>query len=152
MKRKILIVDDEPQIVRLLALRLKAKNFDVISAYDGYQCVQTAKLELPDLILLDIKMPLGGGIKAFENLKSITTTKFIPVIFITAYPSAEVKKLVMDMGAEDFISKPFNSDLLIEKINIILNDRMDKSNEDVLIGVNENQNSMKKVSNVTKVS
>lgn len=118
----ILVVDDEPQIVRLLALRLKAKNFDVISAYDGYQCVQVAKQELPDLILLDIKMPLGGGIKAFEKLKSISATKTIPVIFITAYPSVEVKKLVMDMGAEDFVSKPFNSDVLIEKINIILND------------------------------
>ncbi len=122
MKRKILVVDDEPQIVRLLALRLKAKNFDVISAYDGYQCVQVAKQELPDLILLDIKMPLGGGIKAFEKLKSISATSTIPVIFITAYPSEEVKKLVMDMGAEDFVSKPFNSDVLIEKINIILND------------------------------
>ena len=122
MKRKILVVDDEPQIVRLLALRLKAKNFDVISAYDGYQCVQVAKQELPDLILLDIKMPLGGGIKAFEKLKSISATSTIPVIFITAYPSEDVKKLVMDMGAEDFVSKPFNSDVLIEKINIILND------------------------------
>ena len=121
MKRKILVVDDEPQIVRLLALRLKSKNFDVISAYDGYQCVQVAKQELPDLILLDIKMPLGGGIKAFEKLKSISATSTIPVIFITAYPSEEVKKLVMDMGAEDFVSKPFNSDVLIEKINIILN-------------------------------
>jgi len=127
MKRKILVVDDEPQIVRLLSLRLKAKNFDVISAYDGYQCVQVAKLELPDLILLDIKMPLGGGIKAFEKLKGIKDTKNIPVIFITAFPSAEVKKLVMDMGAEDFISKPFNSDSLIEKIDAILNERIVKN-------------------------
>jgi len=120
MKRKILVVDDEPQIVRLLALRLKAQNFDVVSAYDGYQCVQVAKEELPDLILLDIKMPLGGGIKAFEKMKSISSTSNIPVIFITAFPSVKVKKLVMEMGAEDFVSKPFNSDLLIDKINIVL--------------------------------
>lgn len=120
MKKKILVVDDEPQIVRLLSLRLKAKNFDVVSAYDGYQCVQTAKEELPDLILLDIKMPLGGGIKAFEKMKSISSTSNIPVIFITAFPTVEVKKLVMEMGAEDFVSKPFNSDLLIDKINKVL--------------------------------
>ena len=120
MKRKILVVDDEPQIVRLLSLRLKAKSFDVVSAYDGYQCVQVAKEELPDLILLDIKMPLGGGIKAFEKMKSISSTSNIPVIFITAFPSEEVKKLVMEMGAEDFVSKPFNSDLLIDKINRVL--------------------------------
>ena len=120
MKKKILIVDDEPKIVRLLALRLKAKNFDVISAYDGYECVKVAKLELPDLILLDIKMPLGGGINAFENLKGMASTQNIPVIFITGFPSTKVKRQVMEMGAEDFITKPFNSDVLIEKINTIL--------------------------------
>ena len=129
MKKKILVVDDEPTIVRLLSLRLKAHNFDVISAYDGYQCVEAAKLELPDLILLDIKMPLGGGIKAYETLKSIAKTSLIPVIFITAFPSTEVKKQVMEMGAEDFISKPFNSDVLIEKINVILNNPKLKSND-----------------------
>ena len=123
MKKKILVVDDEPQIVRLLTLRLKAKNFDVLSAYDGYQCVQVAKDEIPDMILLDIKMPLGGGIIAFEKLKSLSKTKNIPVIFITAFPSAEIKKQVMDMGAEDFISKPFNSDVLIDKVNAILKER-----------------------------
>lgn len=127
MKKKILVVDDEPQVVRLLSLRLKANNFDVISAYDGYQCVEVAKLELPDLILLDIKMPLGGGVKAFEKLKSLATTNTIPVIFITAYPSIEVKKQVMEMGAEDFISKPFNSEVLIEKINTILDSKELKS-------------------------
>lgn len=123
MKKKILVVDDEPQIVRLLSLRLKAKNFNVLSAYDGYQCVQVAKVEIPDMILLDIKMPLGGGIVAFEKLKSLSETKNIPVIFITAFPSAEIKKQVMDMGAEDFISKPFNSDVLIDKVNAILKER-----------------------------
>ncbi len=131
MRKKILVVDDEPQIVRLLSLRLKANNFDVISAYDGYQCVQVAKLELPDLILLDIKMPLGGGIKAFENLKDIKATNLIPVIFITAFPSIKVKNQVMEMGAEDFISKPFNSDVLIEKINTILNYKMVKSDDNI---------------------
>ena len=131
MSKKILVVDDEPQIVRLLSLRLKANNFDVISAYDGYQCVQVAKLELPDLILLDIKMPLGGGIKAFENLKDIKATNSIPVIFITAFPSIKVKNQVMEMGAEDFISKPFNSDVLIEKINTILNYKMIKSDDNI---------------------
>ncbi len=121
MKKKILVVDDEPQIVRLLSSRLKANNFDVVVAYDGYQCVQVAERELPDLILLDIKMPLGGGIRAIEILKGMPATQNIPIIFITAFPSLGVKKLVMDLGAEDLISKPFDSEALIEKINIILN-------------------------------
>ncbi len=123
MKKKILVVDDEPQIVRLIAMRLKANNFDVIGAYDGYQCVQVAESELPDLILLDIKMPLGGGIRAIEILKLMPETQNIPIIFITAFLSQGVKKLVMNLGAEDIIAKPFDSETLIEKINTILNSK-----------------------------
>lgn len=120
MKKKILIVDDELPIIRLLSLRLKANNFEIISAHDGYQCVESAKLELPDLILLDIKMPGGGGINAFRNLKQIESTKSIPVIFITAYPSEEVKTMVMDMGAQGFIAKPFDTEFLTDSINKVL--------------------------------
>lgn len=120
MKKKILVVDDELPIIRLLTLRLRANNFDVISAHDGYQCVETAKLESPDLILLDIKMPGGGGINAFKNLKNIDNTRSIPVIFITAYPSDEIKEMVMEMGAQGFIAKPFDTELLTESINKIL--------------------------------
>jgi len=120
MKKKILVVDDEAQIVRLLSLRLQANNYDVVVAYDGYQCVQMTKEENPDLILLDIKMPLGGGIKAFETLRNNTNTENIPVIFITAFPSVEIKKQVIDMGAEGFIAKPFGSEELLEKIRSII--------------------------------
>jgi len=120
MKKKILIVDDETQIVRLLSSRLQINNYETISAYDGYQCVQTAKEEKPDLILLDIKMPMGGGIKAFETLRNNTSTEMIPVIFITAFPSIDVKKQVIDMGANGFISKPFDSEELLKKIHSIL--------------------------------
>ncbi len=129
MKKRILVVDDEPNIVRLLSLRLGANNFEVSVAYDGYQCVEVAKQELPDMILLDIKMPLGGGIKAFETIKNMDSTKNIPVIFITAFPSVEVKKQVLAMGAEDFVSKPFSSDMLIEKINTIFVNKANKSSE-----------------------
>ena len=120
MKKKILVVDDEAQIVRLLSLRLQANNYDVVVAYDGYQCVQMTQEENPDLILLDIKMPLGGGIKAFETLRKNTNTENIPVIFITAFPSVAIKKQVIDMGAEGFIAKPFSSEELLEKIRSII--------------------------------
>ena len=120
MNKKILVVDDEAQIVRLLSLRLQANNYDVVVAYDGYQCIQMAKEENPDLILLDIKMPMGGGIKAFETLRENTYTETIPVIFITAFPSVEVKKQVIDMGADGFIAKPFSSEELLKKIKSII--------------------------------
>jgi len=109
MAKKILIVDDEPGIVKLLSMRLKAKGYEVFEAYDGLECVQMAIKVVPDLILLDIKMPQGGGIGAFERLIQIDSTKAIPVIFMTAFPSTEIQTQVRKMGAKECISKPFIS-------------------------------------------
>ncbi len=119
MKKKVLIVDDEPGIVRLLSLRLKAQNYEVLEAHNGLECVQIAQDEVPDLILLDIKMPSMGGMAAFEKLINLEITKEIPVIFMTAYPKLEVKNQVAFMGAKGFISKPFISkdlELIIEAV------------------------------------
>jgi len=110
MKKKILIVDDEPGIVRLLSMRLKMKGYEVFAAYDGLEGVKAAVKELPDLILLDIKMPQGGGIGAFERLIQIEATKAIPVIFMTAFPTKEIQAQVRKMGARECISKPFISE------------------------------------------
>jgi len=120
MKKRILVVDDERSIVRLLSLRLRSQNYDVLEAYDGVQCVDVACDKKPDLILLDIKMPNGSGIEAFENLRSKKTTRNIPVIFITAYPKPEVKELVLKMGAAGFVTKPFNGDMLNKRIKSVL--------------------------------
>ena len=119
LKKKILIVDDEPGIIRLLSMRLKAKGYEVFEAFDGLEGVSVAIKKIPDLILMDIKMPNGGGIGAFERLIQIDTTKSIPVIFMTAFPTEEIKAKVLKMGAMDCISKPFISkdfELIIEKI------------------------------------
>ncbi|MBU0528306.1 response regulator [bacterium] len=109
MTKKILIVDDERGIVRLLSMRLKAKGYEVFEAYDGLECVQMAIKEVPDLILLDVKMPQGGGIGAFEKLILSEITREIPVIFMTAYSKLEIKNKVLKMGAMGFVSKPFSS-------------------------------------------
>ena len=109
MKKKILIVDDEPGIVRLLSIRLKMKGYEIYKAYDGTESVKVAVKAIPDLILMDIKMPNGGGIGAFEKLIQIESTKAIPVIFMTAYPTEEIQTQVRKMGAKDCISKPFVS-------------------------------------------
>ena len=110
MKKRILIVDDEPSIVRLLSLRLQAKNYEVFVAYDGLECVKIALKEVPDLILLDIKMPVEDGIGAYKKLIQMESTKKIPVIFMTAYPKVELMNQVLKMGAKDCISKPFISE------------------------------------------
>ncbi len=122
MKKKILIVDDEPGIVRLLSMRLKAKGYEIFEAYDGLECVQIAEKEVPDLILLDFKMPLMSGLLAFEKLIQLDITKNIPVVFMTAYPKLEVKNQVVFMGAKGFISKPFISKDLELIIEGIIND------------------------------
>lgn len=126
MKKRILVVDDERSIVRLLSLRLRSQSYEVFEAYDGVQCVEVAQEKRPDLILLDIKMPNGSGIQAFENLQSLKVTKNIPVIFITAYPKPEVKELVLKMVAEGFVTKPFNGDLLNRRIENVLNKKPTK--------------------------
>ena len=120
MGKKILIVDDEPGIVRLLSMRLKAKGYEVFEAYDGLECVKMAMQVLPDLILLDIKMPQGGGIGAFERLIQLDATKEIPVIFMTAFPTEEIQNQVRQMGAKDCISKPFISKDFEQTIDTVI--------------------------------
>ena len=121
MKKKILIVDDEPGIVRLLAMRLKAKGYEIFKAYNGLECLMITKEEKPDLILLDIKMPKMGGIATFEVIIEQDETKEIPVLFMTAYPTPEIKEQVLKMGAKGCISKPFISIDFEKTIDRIIN-------------------------------
>jgi len=133
MSKKILIADDEPHILQLLASRLKANNYTVVAAMDGMNTIRTAHMEQPDLILLDIKMPAGSGVSVFETLKKSVKTLTIPVIFITAHPSEEIRKMVLEMGAEDFIAKPFDSEELLKKIKKVLGEEVDLEGQDIKI-------------------
>jgi DNA-binding response OmpR family regulator len=116
MKKKILIVDDEPHIVSALSSRLTKAGYEVSIAYDAMQGVRIAHQDKPDLIILDMRMPAGGGMGVFENLKSSTHTALIPVIFITSYSNEQIKNEVLEKGAFDFISKPFDGAELMNKI------------------------------------
>lgn len=119
MKKKLLIVDDEHHIVKFISARLRARNYEVIEAYDGVQCLTKTMEEIPDLILLDIKMPIMNGIDVFKEIIKLKATKEIPVIFMTAYPNLELKNQALKMGAKGFISKPFISkdlELIIERV------------------------------------
>ena len=118
--KKILIADDDFDTLTLLSARLRANDYEVITANSGVQTVMGAVKEKPDLIILDIKMPSGGGVGVYEQLKKYTQTLFIPVIFITAYISDEIRENVIGMGAEDFISKPFDPDELLFKVKKVL--------------------------------
>ncbi len=124
MAKKVLVVDDDLRIVKLLASRLKANEYEVTVAYDGCQCIEVACQERPDLILLDIAMPAGDGLSTFEKLRTIPNTAAIPVIFITAYPSEDSESEALEMGAEAFIPKPFNSNDVLLKVKSALGEAL----------------------------
>jgi len=123
MKKKILIVDDELEILSLLSARLKYNNYEVIVAHDGNECVKVALKEVPDLILLDIKMPKGGGFRAFERLTRIETTRHIPIIFMTAYPESQVINQFNNLEPAGYISKPIISKDFVQTIKTTLSQR-----------------------------
>ena len=136
MPKKILVVDDEPNIVKMICSRLAANNYEFIAAYDGVGAVEKAHKEKPDLIILDIKMPAGTGVSVYENLRNSADTAIIPVIFITAYLEKDIKKKILAMGAKDFITKPFKADVMLTKIKEALEkqDIAGESHEDDIIG------------------
>jgi CheY-like chemotaxis protein len=117
---KILIADDDPDIRMLLTSRLQANHYEVIQASDCNQAIKKAYAEQPDVILMDIRMPSVGGIRAFDSLKMYARTENIPVIFITAYPGKEVEEKSMEMGAAAFLAKPFETEELLKTIQKVL--------------------------------
>ncbi len=111
--KRILVVDDDPIIVRLLHPHLKRAGYEVLAASDALQGIQSAIRECPDLILLDLQMPAGGGAGVFEALQKNVRTSLIPIIFVTAVTDGEVREACLASGAADFITKPVDpSDLL----------------------------------------
>lgn len=114
--KKILIVDDEPNIVKILSARLKAEGFEVITANDGITGVHTVYRENPDLVIFDVMMPQMDGFKACQLLKSDPRYRDLPVLMLTAKTQEEDKSWGRMLGAMDYITKPFDSKELIEKI------------------------------------
>jgi DNA-binding response OmpR family regulator len=118
MAKKILLIDDDVKILKLVEIRLKAYGFEVVSAASGTQGLEKAKSEGPDVILLDIMMPDMDGYEVMEKLKKDEDTKAIPVIMLTA--KREIDDIVKSMsgyGAVGYISKPFSAPELLKKIN-----------------------------------
>lgn len=113
---KILVVDDQPINIKLLQRKLERQGMDVLVAYNGQECLDLVKNEMPDLILLDIMMPEMDGIETCQRLKSNPLTESIPIIFITAKASKEGKLEGLDAGAVDYITKPIDLDETIARV------------------------------------
>jgi CheY-like chemotaxis protein len=107
MAAKILVVDDEPSIVKLVEATLSGKGYEIIKAYDGQEAIVEAKLHHPDLILLDVMMPHMDGTEARKRLAADPATKDIPVVHLTAVGDFDQQREALADGAADYIVKPF---------------------------------------------
>jgi len=120
VKEKILIVDDEKDIVRMLDYNLKKEGYRVISAYDGEDAIDLAHREHPDLILLDLMLPGMGGLEVCKSLKKEEKTSAIPIIMLTAKTQETDKIVGLELGADDYMTKPFSPKELIARIKAVL--------------------------------
>ena len=119
-KGRILVVDDEIYIVHILDFSLGMEGYEVITALDGEQALEKLKTEKPDLIVLDIMMPKLDGYEVCKAIKSSPDTRHIPVILLSAKGRNVDQKLGFDVGADDYITKPFSPRKLVERINQLL--------------------------------
>jgi two-component system KDP operon response regulator KdpE len=117
-RRKILIVDDEERLLRILSIKFKVSGYDAITASGGGKALELVKEEKPDIVLLDIIMP---GIDGFQMLEELRTFSEIPVIAFSARPENGAR--AVSMGATDFIAKPFDVDRLMEAVEKLLKGR-----------------------------
>ena len=120
MAKRILIVDDEVQLVEMVKIRLEAAGYEIISAYDGQEGFDKAKRDKPDLIILDLMLPKMDGYKVCGLLKNDARYSKIPIIMFTARAQEEDQRLGKDLGAEEYVTKPFDPKILLSKIKELL--------------------------------
>lgn len=128
-KQKILVVDDEQDIVELIAFNLKREGYQVSTASNGLEAIQVAKEILPDLILLDVMMPKMDGIEACRVMRNMPEFKQVFMVFLTARSEEYSEIAGFHVGADDYIAKPIKPRALMSRINAIL--RRNVSDENV---------------------
>ena len=119
-KHTILIVDDEKDLVSMVKLRLEATGYDTIEAYDGQEALTKAQNENPDLIILDLMLPKMDGYKVCRMLKFYSRYKSIPIILFTARAQDSDKDLGKEVGADAYMTKPFEAEALLSKVKELL--------------------------------
>lgn len=114
--KKVLIVDDEQDIVETLKFMLEVEGIECITAYDGEEALNIAKSEKPDLMILDVMLPKINGYKICRLLKFDAKYKNIPILMITARSQEEDKAIGEETGADEYITKPFDINEVVEKV------------------------------------
>ena len=126
MKEKILIVEDEKDIVKMLEYNLKKEGFQVVSSRDGEEALDLAVRENPDLVILDLMLPGLDGLEVCKILKKESKTSHIPIIMLTAKSQESDKVIGLELGADDYITKPFSPRELVARIKAVLRRAKDK--------------------------
>jgi len=120
MREKILIVDDEKDILKMLDYNLKKEGFRTILASDGEEALDAAVKEHPDLVLLDLMLPGMDGLEVCKALKKESKTASIPIIMLTAKTQESDKVVGLELGADDYVTKPFSPRELIARVKAVL--------------------------------
>ncbi|MEN6616554.1 MAG: response regulator [Syntrophorhabdus sp.] len=128
---KILIVDDDPEIHKLLRAKMIQEGYGVMSASDAYGAIQTARREKPDLIILDIMLPGGGGLHALKNIRLLSDTASIPVVILTGSEDAEIKQKIIEHGVQGYLQKPFEYQTVSGKIAELLKSDANNQEEEI---------------------
>ena len=118
--KRILIVDDEQELVKAVQIRLQQAGYETLVAHDGQEGLEKAKKEKPDLIILDLMLPKMDGYKVCGLLKIDSRFSKIPIIIFTAKAREEDKKMGQEVGANAYITKPFDPQALLSKIKELL--------------------------------
>ncbi len=116
----VLIADDDRELTKILADLLRYNGYNTLSTFEGIRTIEAVHKEKPDLIILDLKMPAGGGRNVLQALRSREETKDIPIIILSGIEDPFIKDEVTAAGAQDFVLKPYNSEDLLKKIKTFL--------------------------------
>jgi two-component system alkaline phosphatase synthesis response regulator PhoP len=119
-KAKILLVDDEQDILDILSFNLMKEDYQVFTATNGNEAIEQAKEVIPDLIVLDRMMPFKNGVETCKELREISSLKDTAIIFLTALADEENEILGLEVGADDYLSKPIKPKLLVSKVKATL--------------------------------
>jgi DNA-binding response OmpR family regulator len=120
LRKKILVVDDDADVVDLVAFNLEAAGYSVGTAADGLEALQKARSIVPDLILLDLMLPELDGFAVCETLRQNPTTAMVPIIMLTAWSSQLGRFAGLDAGATDYVTKPFSPRELVSRVTHLL--------------------------------
>jgi DNA-binding response OmpR family regulator len=119
-KLTVLVIDDDPVILELLRVNFEIEGLDVICAADGEEGFRVARAEQPDIVISDIMMPKRDGLQLLADLKADPSTSGLPVILLSAKAQKVEVQHGLDMGADDYITKPFDPLELIDRVNAVM--------------------------------